>query len=57
MKKHKILDLRTARGKKIYEEIASFYPCLYYGWKNNKEYLFAEGYNVIIDYDGKGYIL
>lgn len=57
MKKHKLIDLRTERGKKIYNELSLFYPSLNYGWQAGKEYLMAEGYNVIITSNGKGYII
>lgn len=53
--KRKGIDLRTERGKKIYSEIASYYDSLHYGWKGNEEYLFAEGYNYLIDFNGKVY--
>lgn len=57
MKAHKTLDLRTERGRKIYHEISLWYPSLDYGWQQGKEYLYAEGYNVIIDHNGKGHYL
>lgn len=55
--KKKGIDLRTERGRRIYNEIAAFYPSLDYGWKAGKEYLFAEGYHYIIDLSGTCYVL
>lgn len=57
MKAHRVLDLRTERGHKIYNEIRNWYPSLDYGWQSGKEYLYAEGYNVIIDSKGNGHYL
>lgn len=57
MKKHKVIDLRTERGRRIYMTIASYYPSLIYGWKCGAEYIRAEGYDVVIDRNGKGYVV
>lgn len=49
------IDLRTERGKKIYNKIASFYNSLLYGWKGHEEDLYAEGYDYLIDFNEKLY--
>lgn len=55
--KKKGIDLRTERGRRIYNEIAAWYPSLDYGWRAGKEYLVAEGYCYIIDSDGVCHVL
>lgn len=51
MKRHKVLDLRTEKGKRIYDKLASQYNSLNY--EIDKEIMFSEGYTYVINESGK----
>jgi len=53
MRKNKVVDLRTTRGKNIYEKLATFYTSMYYGIENAKSILYAEGYSHVITWSGE----
>lgn len=50
--KHKVLDLKTKRGKRIFADLKRFYP-VEYGIQGNEEFFHAEGYTHIIEENGK----